>query len=128
MTISYEIVGFHQSTGSAQVRFHNDDLPEGVVFSINLPVTEGRYPQGDALDSLIRSYAPVDIFERAAQLKSVPPPSMDGLPVRSAPRPSDLQSANAGEGQIFVREGKERIFLLQPLVRLYALDLPVEVI
>jgi len=125
MSIEYTIDSFHAATGSIQVRFHNLDIPEGIVFSITLPLNNGQYPRGEELDSLIRSHTPVDIFERAKQLKQDAP----APPVESSISESTQRQLNSfGEGRIFIRDGNERIFLTYPLVRSHSLDIPLEVI
>jgi hypothetical protein len=125
MDIEYKLMDFHQQTGSLQVRFHNEDLPDGVVFSINLPVVNGRYPHGNDLDALIRSYAPKDIFDRAAILRREAPEAPVALPSKeNVPAPPML----FGEGTLFVMDQGKRVLMTRPLATLNAIDIPVEVI
>jgi hypothetical protein len=131
MEIKYKIVAFHQQTGSVQVEYFNENLPEGVVFSINLPLVDGEYPQGKALEEFIQSYAPHDIFERAGMLREQAPASpfdasIPHIQAESTGQPTEPQLF--GEGQMFIREGAERILLNRPLVQLNAIDVPVEII
>jgi len=124
MQIDYQIVAYHKPTASIQVKYFNDDLPSGVMFSLNLPVVEGRLPQGPALEDFVQRHAPQDIFERAAALRDgVDPSELQGLPSPATNSPESLL-----EGQVFVREGGERIFMVRPLVQIYSLDIPLEVL
>lgn len=129
MNISFRLVDFHPRTGSLQVIYHNDDLPEGVTFSLTVPLSEGRYLEGQALEDFVRSFAPQDIFERAAEAKRLG--LVSPIPTSSAPR----QEVDAGrpreilsERQLFVVEDNQRVLLNRPLVQLSAFDIPVEVL
>lgn len=124
MEIQYELVEFFQETGSIQVRFYNGDLPHGVMFSIPLPISGGRYPQGPDLDRLIRNHVPTDIFERARTLKSINPP-VEGEFCQALRNTASMEEV--GDGFIYIRDGKERVFKLEPLLRRYSLDIPVEI-
>lgn len=124
MEIQYEMVEFYPETGSIQVRFYNDDLPQGVMFSISLPIGGGRYPQGADLDRLIRNHVPTDIFERARALKVIAPP-VEGELGQALRSTSPMEEAD--EEFIYIRDGKERVFKLEPLLRRYSLDIPVEI-
>lgn len=124
MKIEYQIVSFHKPTASIQVRYFNDDLPSGVMFSLNLPVVEGRLPQGQALEDFVMQHAPLQIFESAQALREASLPSeFDGLPPPAQPSLESLM-----EGQVFVREGGERIFMVRPLLQMYSLSVPLEVL
>lgn len=124
MEIQYELLEFYPETGSIQVRFYNDDLPQGVMFSISLPIGGGRYPQGADLDRVIRNHVPTDIFERARTLKAIAPP-VEGELGQALRSTSPMEEAS--EGFIYIRDGKERVFKLEPLLRRYSLDIPVEI-
>lgn len=124
MKVEYQIVSFHKPTASIQVKYFNDDIPSGVMFSLNLPVTEGQLPQGQALEDFVLNHCPHQMFEQAATLRNAAVPAeIEGLP---APKPAALDSLM--EGQVFVREGGERIFLVRPLVQLHSLGVPLEII
>jgi hypothetical protein len=62
----YEIVDFNESAG--QITVYCIDL--GQKYSIDLPVDNNRYPQGDDLDLYIRGYFPSWFTERADIIKS----------------------------------------------------------
>jgi hypothetical protein len=59
MSIEYKIRSFNQTTGSIVVEFM-DFTP----FNIDLPVENGLYPEGEALDAYIRGFLPVWVVER----------------------------------------------------------------
>lgn len=129
MNIEFRLVDFHQKTGSLQISYFNENIPDGVLFSINIPIVEGAYLQGDALVSLINSYAPLDIFERAATIKT----NSLGSPVPGvgdAPAPAELvpEPLLFGDRQLFVVEDHERVLFVRPLAQVKALDIPVEII
>lgn len=127
MNIDFKIEHFHERTGSIQVRYFNESLPDGVVFSINLPLSGGQYPQGEALENLIRGYAPHDIFARAESIKQQAPVAPLGVPASSA-TDTNREEMLFGEGLLFIREAGERILITRPLIQLNALDISVEVI
>lgn len=123
MDIDYQIVSFHQPTASIQVRYISEDLPHGVMFSLNLPLLNGRLPRGDDLHQFVKSHAPREVFDRALALRGADVPAE--LSKVSAPvsRPDQFL-----EGQLFVHEEGERIFLIRPLVEVHSLDIPIEII
>lgn len=73
MDIQWKIVEFHPEQGSVEVNYFEPEiLPEGITFNIDLPIENGQYPQGDALEQLISAYVPLHIFERKAAIKGRP--------------------------------------------------------
>lgn len=125
MHIDYQIVSFHRPTASIQVRYFNADLPDGIMFALNLPVVNGQLPRGEALEQLVKSHAPRDAFERAAALRNADVP--DELSHVAAPAaPASIDQFL--EGQLFVHEDRQRIFLIRPLIEEQSLDIPLEVI
>ena len=52
--IEYRIVAFHQNRG--QIEIECDGVPHRI--SIDLPIDNGRYPEGDDLDLFIRGFIP----------------------------------------------------------------------
>lgn len=125
MHIDYQIVSFHRPTASIQVRYFNEDLPDGIMFALNLPVVDGKLPRGEALEQLVRNQAPRDAFERAAALRDADVP--DELSHVAAPT-SPATIDQFLEGQLFVHEDRQRIFLIRPLIEEQSLDIPLEVI
>ena len=66
MAVDYRPIAFHPETASLQVKFWNSDIPEGVQFSVPIPLVDGQYPVGEDLDRVIRACIPHDLFEAAA--------------------------------------------------------------
>ena len=67
-TVNYRITNFESTTGIITVQFediHNAGTyrPEGVC--IQLPVVDGVYPTGNALETLIRKNYPANLFAHA---------------------------------------------------------------
>lgn len=65
MSIEYKIRGFDQSSGTITVEFA--DFP---LFSIDLPINDGRYPEGEELDGYIKGFLPVWLLERKQVIQS----------------------------------------------------------
>ena len=59
MSTNYKIRSFNQTTGSIVVEFM--DFP---LFNVDLPVENGRYPEGEVLDTYIRGFLPIWVVER----------------------------------------------------------------
>ncbi|MBI2308426.1 MAG: hypothetical protein HYU78_14070 [Rhodocyclales bacterium] len=123
MNIQYKPVAFHPDTDNLQVLYFNRDLPGGVQFSIEIPRIEGKLLAGEALDALIRSHAPVKMFEAAAQSS----PGAD-QPHSPAPflRPAKPHLFDVGTA--FVAENQEILFLRRPLPRINGLAIPVDIV
>ena len=58
-----EILGFNRNTGSLTVRFFTADYPEGLVYNVDVPIVDGAYISGPALDELIDSFSPYGQIE-----------------------------------------------------------------
>ena len=125
--IEFKLVDFHDRTGSLQVLYYNQDIPEGVTFSINIPIVDGAYLKGDELVNLINSFAPKDMFERAAAIRTSglqsPVPGLEA----SAP-PAASEPMLHPDRQLFVMEGTQRVLMVRPLVQVRSFGIPVEVI
>lgn len=63
--MNYVIRSFDPNTGSVVVDFENVGR-----YNIDLPIENGKYPEGDALDTYIMHHAPTWVIERANQLKA----------------------------------------------------------
>jgi len=57
--ITYKIRFFNQATGSIVVEF--SEFPP---FNIDLPLVDGKYPEGAALDEYIKGFLPIEFIER----------------------------------------------------------------
>jgi hypothetical protein len=62
----YKIVNFIESTGQIEIEC------EGMQgkFAIDLPIDNGKYPEGDQLDNYIRGFIPTWLIERSQKIKS----------------------------------------------------------
>lgn len=74
MNINYEIIDFLPNTGSIVVRWYCDELPDGLIYNVDLPILYGQYPEFDQLDSIIKRFEPTGQIERIVQLKNTPVP------------------------------------------------------
>lgn len=59
MDISYKIRAFNKVTGSIVVEFENF-----APFNIDLPLNDGKYPEGQELDQYIRGFLPIEFVKR----------------------------------------------------------------
>lgn len=63
--MNYIVRSYDRNTGSISVEF------EGCgVWNIDLPITDGKYPEGEELEHCIQSFAPVHIIERKNALEA----------------------------------------------------------
>jgi hypothetical protein len=65
--MNYKIVKFYENTG--QIEIQCDELPQRI--SIDLPIDNGKYPEGDDLDRYIRGFIPTWVTTRKERLKKV---------------------------------------------------------
>lgn len=75
MEIKHDIVSFNPDTGSIEVHYYSDSFPGGVVFNIDLPITDGQYPSNEEIEALIQHHNPVGQIVRAVTLQGVEPPA-----------------------------------------------------
>ena len=71
MNITYMIVRVNPASPSIEVQYAADGIPSAVVFNIDLRPVDGKLPVGQALDDIIRTFAPTDVFKRAIDSTSV---------------------------------------------------------
>jgi hypothetical protein len=65
--MNYKIVKFYEDKG--QIEIQCDELPQRIA--IDLPIEDGRYPEGDNLDLYIRGFIPTWVTTRKERLKKV---------------------------------------------------------
>ena len=65
MAVNYTIRGFDENNGSITVEFH--DLG---TWSLDLPVENGKYPEGEALETFIQGFYPSWVIERKQTLNA----------------------------------------------------------
>lgn len=68
--IERRIVGLDKTRGQIVVEWSNEDFPEGFTVAVDLPIINGRVPEGEELDAYLRGFCPIAEFERAKALKS----------------------------------------------------------
>ncbi len=74
MNIKTEIISFSSDTGSLCVKYFSDELPDGLVYNIDIPLKDGVYPSKDEIDGLIKHMTPTGQLERIAALKKLSVP------------------------------------------------------
>jgi hypothetical protein len=83
MNIKYDILEFIPHTGAIVVKWYCDEVPHGLVYNVDLPITDGQYPQQEELDSIIKKFEPTGQLERIADLiKAKVPEYLDKLVYR----------------------------------------------
>jgi hypothetical protein len=63
--MTYRIISFDEQSGQIQIEV--DELPQRLV--IDLPIEDGKYPEGDILDNYIRGFIPVWTITRKERIK-----------------------------------------------------------
>lgn len=59
MTKHYQIIGLNKEIGQLSVKYWTDEYPQGLIYSVDLPVSENKtVPVGAELDALIMSMFP----------------------------------------------------------------------
>jgi hypothetical protein len=69
MIIKHEIIGFDPASGSILVKYFSDELADGLIYNIDVPVVDGRYIVGESLNTLINAFAPTGQMHRVDELK-----------------------------------------------------------
>lgn len=63
--MEYKIIAFDETIGQITVEYG-----EGIVFALDLPIENGAYPVGEALDALIKQFLPTWVVERKQSIAS----------------------------------------------------------
>lgn len=116
----YRVDKMDVAAGRLWLTCFNDDLPEGVAFSGDIP-TRPPYPEGEAVDKAILAATPRSEFEAAARKR--------GNAVEEAPEPPPpaLNAASPAFAMKFVVENSEKIFLLKALPLIRRQSIPLEI-
>lgn len=64
----FKIVSFN--SGTAEVLFWTDKFQEGLKYSVDIPVVDGKFLSGDELTNHIMSFAPFGQIERLVSVKN----------------------------------------------------------
>lgn len=66
-TVQYKIVKFDENSGQIQIKCENYDP----IINIDLPIDNGKFPEGEALDLYIRGFVPAWLINRSNNIKKV---------------------------------------------------------
>ena len=67
--IKHEIISFNSLNGSIQVKYFSNEVPEGLVYNIDLPIENGEFSSEQEINQLIELYKPTVQLERLAAIK-----------------------------------------------------------
>lgn len=68
--MEYKIVNFDKGYGTLTVRFYNTEYPDGLLFNVDIPIENGAYVTGEALEEHIQSFAPTGQINRFSEIKN----------------------------------------------------------
>ena len=68
MIIKYDILEFVPNIGSIIVKLYFDEVPDGLVYNVDLPIVDGQYPEQHELHDIIKQFEPTGQLERIADL------------------------------------------------------------
>lgn len=87
MNIQHTILQFTSATGSIVVKYFCNELPDGLVYNIDLPITDGQYPTEAEMLALIEAYKPTGQIKRITDVAAATPPQylLDIQPVTQSP-------------------------------------------
>lgn len=77
--MNYKIIAFNSQTGSVLVNFFTPEYPEGLNYSVDVPVANGAYLSGAELAAHIMAFAPYGQIARLVELRDNPPDA-SGIP------------------------------------------------
>lgn len=68
--MNYKIIGADNRSGSLLIKFYTDGYRDGLIYNVDIPIENGQFVSGDALDAHIMSFAPYGQLERLAFLNA----------------------------------------------------------
>lgn len=74
MNIKYDILEFLPHIGAIGVKWYCDEVPYGLVYNVDLPIVNGKYPESHELYDIIKKFEPTGQLERIANLNKVQVP------------------------------------------------------
>ena len=97
MQIQYEIIAFHPSTGSVEVKYFCAEFPSGLIYTVDVPVENGQIVTQDKVDQMILAVAPKSMLERMIQLQDAEIPQFlaDKVYTYTAPTVNDSADVQA---------------------------------
>lgn len=89
MYIQHKILSFDDRAGSILVEYFCDELPEGFIYSIDLPIENNQFPTQEQIENLINHFKPVSQIERMINIKNIFVPEYLSklIPIISNPEP-----------------------------------------
>jgi hypothetical protein len=75
MTIQHEILSFNPLTASILVKYYSTDCSEELIFNIDLPIEDGKFPEPEQIEEIIKFNAPKAQLERLNAVKTVQVPT-----------------------------------------------------
>jgi hypothetical protein len=95
MDIKHEIVSFESASGSIVVRYWTDQFPDGLTYSIDLPVENGAFPSETRIHELIEAHSPVGQIRRFVEARTADVPTFLRDLAGSSPADAMLDRASA---------------------------------
>lgn len=71
MNIQHKIVSFQPTTGSLLVNYFSEEVPEGLLYNIDIPLVGNSFADKEEIEKLIAFMAPVGQLERIATLRTL---------------------------------------------------------
>lgn len=97
--MQYKIREFNKATGSALVQFYTDELPEGLMYNVDIPIVDGQFVSGETLNAHIMGFAPFGQISRLVELRSVPDPELVIEPFPIEP-PADVPPSTVADKNV----------------------------
>jgi len=87
MNVKYDIIEFIPYSGTIVVKWYCDELPDGLVYAVDLPIVDNSYPKLDELGGIIKQFEPTGQLERAIQIRNVTIPEELKCYIQKPPEP-----------------------------------------
>lgn len=71
MNIQHEILSFNPETGSILVKYFCSEIPEGLIYNIDLPIENNQYPNENSIVEIIKQFEPNSQLGRMINLKNI---------------------------------------------------------
>lgn len=94
MDIKYKILSFEPKTGSMQVNYYSDEVPEGLTYAIDIPVQDGQFASQDLVDNLIKTFEPRGQLIRIAEVSGALVPDHLSQYIQTPQDPADQANAS----------------------------------
>lgn len=104
--MNYEIKSFNRITGSALVRFWTNAFPDGLSYNVDIPLVNGAYITGVALEAHIQSFAPVGQIARLVEAASADSSLVEALVVQPPPPPAKTATQLAEEARTAAKKDR----------------------